>query len=124
MCGEAQVAGVAGGCDLTTDLPADIVDQRVDWAAVISSDLENERHFEFHVYDPKTGVSAVTADMAGIESVVTPAGAFDAYRVVYQIAKSSGREKYQVLASKALPRFMVREEFPNGDVGELVKISR
>lgn len=47
---------------------------------------------------------------------------FDAYRVTYTIEKH-GRNEYQLFASKARPRFIVREDFPNGLVTELSGIS-
>jgi hypothetical protein len=45
-------------------VPANIVDQRIDWAAVLSTNLETARRFEFNVYDPGTGISKL-ADKLG-----------------------------------------------------------
>jgi hypothetical protein len=103
-------------------IPADTVDQRIDWATVIANDLEVGRHFEFNVYDPKSGVSHVQADVGTLSNVHVPAGDFAAYAIDYRIHKANGIEHFRVFASKESPRFMVREEFPNGVVTDLVKI--
>lgn len=123
VCGTTPAAPVAPDCALTAEVPADIVDQRVDWAAVMSLDLAPGRHFEFHVYDPKTGVSAMSVDVGSAENAKVPAGSFEAYQVTYRISKSTGTEKYQLRVTKEVPRFMLGEGFPNGDVSELMKIS-
>lgn len=101
-------------------VPAGTVDQRIDWAAVLASDLETGREFEFNAYDPGTGVSRVVARVGSIERVRVPAGSFEAYRIVYRIEKTGGAETYQVLAS--VRHVMVREEFPDGMVSELTGI--
>lgn len=41
--------------------------------------------------------------------------------VTYWVKKSTGAERYIVYVSESLPRFMVREDFPDGTIGELVK---
>jgi len=104
-------------------LPANTVDQRIDWATVLASDLEPGQQFEFNVYDPGIGISRVIAQVGSLERVQVPAGSFEAYRVIYRIEKASGTEQYQVLASRDTPRVMVREEFPNGSVDELTKMT-
>jgi hypothetical protein len=103
-------------------LPADTVDQRIDWATVIANDLEVGRHFEFNVYDPKGGVSHVQADVGALSDVHAPAGDFVSYAIDYRIHRANGVEHFRVFASKESPRFMVREEFPNGVVTDLVRI--
>lgn len=103
-------------------MPADTVDQRIDWATVIANNLEVGRHFEFNVYDPKTGVSHVQADVGALSDVHVPAGDFVSYAIDYRIHKATGVEHFRVFASKESPRFMVREEFPNGVVTDLVRI--
>ena len=104
-------------------LPANTVDQRIDWAAVLASDLEPGQKFEFNVYDPGMGISRVTAQVGSLERVQVPAGSFDAYKVIYRIEEAGGTEQYQVLASRETPRVLVREEFPNGSVDELTKMT-
>ncbi|WP_445144957.1 hypothetical protein [Dyella sp. Tek66A03] len=103
-------------------IPADTVDQRIDWAAVIANDLEVGRHFEFNVYDPKGGISHVQADVGALIDVHVPAGDFVSYAIDYRIHKANGIEHFRVFASKESPRFMVREEFSNGVVTDLVRI--
>ena len=103
-------------------MPADTVDQRIDWATVIANDLEVGRHFEFNVYDPKSGVNHVQADVGALSDVHVPAGDFVSYTIDYRIHKANGVEHFRVFASKESPHFMVREEFPNGVVTDLVRI--
>jgi hypothetical protein len=103
-------------------MPADTVDQRIDWATVIANDLEVGRHFEFDVYDPKSGVGHVQADVGALSDVHVPAGDFVSYVIDYRIHKANGVEHFRVFASKETPRFMLREEFPNGVVTDLVRI--
>jgi hypothetical protein len=102
-----------------TIVPAGIVDQRIDWAAVMASDLAVGRELRFSVYDPGLGVSPVIATVDTVERVDVPAGSFDTYRVTYRIAKATGTEQYQVFVTRALPRMMVREIFPNGVISSL-----
>jgi hypothetical protein len=116
--------GPAKGTNRPVDspVPPNTVDQRIDWAAVIAGDLRPGNRFEFKVYDPGTGISRVVGQVGPVERVKLPAGVFDAYRLIYQIEKSTGAEHYQSLASKDLPRIFLREEFPDGVIGELVSI--
>jgi hypothetical protein len=99
------------------------VDQRIDWAAAISQkELISGHEFGFHVFDPGSGNSRVTARVVGPEQVQVPAGSFEAVRIVYEIQKSGGTEVYQVLTNVKGPRMLLKEEFPNGAVTELVKV--
>ena len=50
-----------------------------------------------------------------------PAGTFSGVRVIYRIEKAGGPEIYQVLTNAKGPRMMLKEEFPNGAVTELVE---
>jgi hypothetical protein len=103
-------------------VPPNTVDQRIDWAAAAAGDLETGKQFEFNVYDPGTGISRVVGKVGPIERVQVPAGTFDAYRLIYQMEKSTGTEHYQSLVTKQAPRIFLREEFPDGVIGELVSI--
>ncbi len=127
-----RVTGSAGTTDETkaaemkpvsADVPAGTVDQRIDWAAMLASRLEIGQKLNFTVYDPATGVSKVTGEISKEEKTRVPAGTFDTIRTIYKIEKSEGTETYEVLASKEMPRFMVREDFSNGMSIELAKIS-
>jgi hypothetical protein len=104
-------------------LPANTFDQRIDWATVLARQLEAGQQFEFNVYDPGIGTSRVMALVGSIERVQVPAGSFEAYRVVNKIEKAGGTEKYQVFVSKDLPHVLVREEFPNGSIDELLEMA-
>ena len=107
---------------IDSHVPPGTIDQRIDWAAAMSSGLKVGDKFNFTVFDPATGVSQVTGEATRDEKTIVPAGTFDTLRIRYQIEKSKGTERYEVLATKALPRMMVREDFPNGTSSELVRI--
>jgi hypothetical protein len=109
---------------VSATVPANTVDQRIDWAAVLASNLETGRRFEFNVYDPGTGISKISGQVGQVEETHLPAGTFRAYRIIYQIDKAGKTEHYQMLASQDLPRTMLLEEFPNGVVSELTQINR
>jgi hypothetical protein len=104
-------------------VPAGTVDQRIDWAAVMSSQLKLGQIFDFSVYDPATGVSPVDVRVAAAEHTSVPAGSYETIRATYRIKKATGSESYQVLVSRTVPRMLVREEFPSGMITELVEIS-
>src|SRR5882757_314067 len=98
----------------------DTVDQRVDWASVMSlKEYIPSKRFLFHVYDPKTGNSAVEATVMSLETIHVDAGTFHVARIVYQIRKSTGSERFEVFVNDSLPRFLVKEVFPNGLISEL-----
>lgn len=103
------------------EVPLDIVDQRIDWAAAMSEALTPSREFDFHVFDPGAGISAVTGFIARVETATVPAGTFEVARIVYRIDKASGSETYQLLVNHQGPRILVKEEFPNGLVSVLIK---
>ena len=104
-------------------VPADTVDQRIDWAAVMAiADVTRGRAFNFHVYDPATQNSPVSAQVEGTKTTRVPAGTYQTVRVVYRIEKAGKSETYVVLATPKPPRFMVKEIFPTGAITELVGI--
>lgn len=104
-------------------VPSGVVDQRIDWAAILASDLKTGEQIEFSVFDPVTGISSVTAEVGPSEELRVPAGTFSAFRVDYHMQKPRGTEHYRLFVSTKLPRLMLREDFPNGVVSELVMIS-
>ncbi|HKB91852.1 MAG TPA: hypothetical protein VKC60_15150 [Opitutaceae bacterium] len=108
---------------IDASVPTGTVDQRIDWAAVLSGSLEPGQDRSFTVYDPETGVSHVSVKVGKAERVHVPAGIYETVRVIYRIEKPQGTESYEILASKQTPRVMIREEFPNGMVSELAEIS-
>lgn len=103
----------------------DTVDQRIDWAAVMALEKYVEgQEFQFHVYDPGTGNSLVSVRIGESQTIAVPAGSFETMRVSYRIDKRSGPETYEVFVTKQTPRFLVKEKFPNGSVGELVELTK
>jgi hypothetical protein len=70
--------------------------------------------FAFQAYDPAIGISAASAAVEDGGRIHAPAGDFDVFKITYRIEKKTGAERYVVFASKALPRFLVREDFPDG----------
>ena len=101
-------------------LPPGTIDQRLDWAAMLSIQSALRQELRFPVYDPQTDVSTVVGSAVEMTRITVPAGAYDALRLDYKVQKSSGVETYQVLATRDVPRMMVRENFPNGLILELV----
>jgi hypothetical protein len=104
-------------------LPANTVDQRIDWARVLASHLVTGEQFEFNVYDPNTGVSRVTVQVGSVAPLQVPAGSFDVYKVIYRIEKAGNTESYQVFVSQELPHILIREDFPNGTIDELIEMT-
>ena len=120
--GEGRVTGFAKEKKVDEAVAGDTVDQRVDWAAVMSlPDYQDGGEYRFHVYDPGTGNSRVAVKVGVTETVKVPAGVFTATRLVYSIAKKKGTEKYLLLVREGWPRLMLLEQFPNGAVTELVE---
>src|SRR5262249_40043940 len=119
---KSEAGSVPPSKKFTAEVTLGTVDQRIDWAAVLSSPLKEGQKFEFTVYDAETGVSHVTASVSGKEEIHTPAGTFEIIRASYRIEKSSGSETSTILASKDSPRFLVREDFQNGESLQLTEI--
>lgn len=107
-------------CPVDEAVAPDTVDQRVDWASVMSLDkyVRSERVF-FHVYDPKAGNSSVEATVMSLETIHVDAGTFHVARIVYQIRKSTGSERFEVFVNNSSSRFLVKEVFPDGLISEL-----
>jgi hypothetical protein len=128
----SQVSGTATHVDKTgaevtesvsSTIPTDIVDQRVDWAALMSAPLAVGQRHSFSVYDPWSGLSRVDARVEAGGQTRVPAGAFDTFLVVYRIDDPvRGAHEFRAWVSEATPRFLVRELFPNGSVTELARI--
>jgi hypothetical protein len=103
---------------------ADTVDQRIDWAAVMSVPvLTPGERSAFRVYDPETGNSLVSVEVGETAQTTVPAGTFETARVVYRIDKNRGPETYVALVKKSVPRLLVHETFPNSSTTELLAVS-
>ena len=103
------------------DIMPDTVDQRIDWATVMASDVRSGQSFEFKVYDASTASSRVhcSVDDAGVMDA--PGGRVRALRFTYTVYKSTGMEVYTVYASATYPRMMLREDLPGKLTSLLVK---
>jgi hypothetical protein len=109
--------------EIAAELPPSIVDQRIDWAALMSAPLSPGAVLDFTVYDPWAGISPLTARVAAPEEIDVPAGRFRVVRVAYQIAKHDrGVETYVIWVAEQPPRMLVREDFPDGATTQLVEI--
>jgi hypothetical protein len=104
---------------VNASIDSNTVDQRIDWATVMAFDLRKGSRFGFNVYDPVTGSSEVRARVSPRRRIDVPAGTFHVLAVTYWVKKSTGAERYIVYATETLPRFMVREDFPDGTISEL-----
>ncbi len=127
VTGTATKKDPAGGShtnDVDVQLPSDIVDQRIDWAAVMSLPLRARSVSAFNVYDPWTGVSPVSVQIGDVEEVRVPAGTFRALHIVYRIEeKGRGNVQFVVWVTEREPRFLVREDFPNGSTTQLAQMT-
>ncbi len=109
-----RVTGVAKQRKVDDSLTPDTVDQRIDWAVVmLLPEYKVGQQNSFRVYDPTTGNSAVSVKVSQASQAGT-------VWVVYSISKSNGAEEYRLLVRTTGPRLMLKEEFPNGAVTELV----
>jgi hypothetical protein len=106
---------------VSASINANTVDQRIDWATVMSFDLRKGTRFSFDVYDPTTGSSEVRVRVSPRRRIAVPAGSFQVLAVTYWVKKSTGAERYIVYATESLARIMVREDFPDGTISELVR---
>jgi hypothetical protein len=104
-------------------VPAGTVDQRIDWAAVLSSPLVPGQKLNFAVYDPSSGVSPVAAAVTTSTTLRSPAGTFATVRAIYLIQKNHGTEAYEVWTTPDAPRMLLREVFANGMSTELMEAS-
>lgn len=114
--------GVAGPAK-TVDVPAWIVDQRVDWAAVMSSRLRPGRSLTFAVFDPATGVSTVEASATRLTADAKLPARGRLTRLDYQVCKNGSVEKYSVFSTTRAPLILARENLRDDEVDTLVGIS-
>ena len=120
----ASADGKLPGSDqsVTADILDDTVDQRVDWATVMTADAQPGHAFDFKVYDAKTGVSRVSCTVSDAGRMQTALGTVHAIRLKYTVYKASGTEVYTVYTSEAFPRAMLQEDLPGGLVTTLVGV--
>ena len=111
--------GVSGKAK-TVDLPPWIVDQRVDWAAVMTAGLTPHSSVSFAVFDPATGVSTVEANASGLAVMADFPGRGRLARLDYQVCKSGSAEKYSVFSTTKAPLILVRENLRDDEVDMLI----
>lgn len=99
-----------------------VIDQRVDWASVMAVDAPAGSAMTLSVYDPGTGFSQMLGKVGGTEVVKGAWGESTAVRLDYSICKGDHVENYTVYATQEFPRYMLREDMPNGLVSELLRI--
>lgn len=121
---EVTARETTGGETRTTKSPIAplTVDQRIDWASMMASDLAAGTAGSWSVFDAMTGSSRLLAGAAAIPAMDGPLGRQAAVRLDYSICKA-GRpaETYRVYATRALPRVMLREDLREEEVSVLVK---
>jgi hypothetical protein len=98
------------------------VDQRIDWAAAMCTDMRPGDSFEFEVYDANTALSRVHAEVSDAGTMDTAEGKVHAVRISYTVYKSTGTEAYTVYTTATFPRVMLRENLPGKLVSTLVRI--
>ena len=94
--------------DVDTVLPPGTLDEDAVAFAVPAFPLEAGKSFTVSFYSPSDGtVKALTFKVGALESVVVPAGTFQAYR----IAVTGSRVPFTVYVSAAAPRRVVKTEY-------------
>lgn len=101
-------------------LAGQVVDQRVDWAAMMAAVIKGSIRFD--VFDPGTGISRLEGSRKASDPIDGVTGRPDAIALRYTIHKTDHDENYIVYATEALPRMMLREEMPNELVADLIRI--
>lgn len=106
-----------------------VLDQRVDWAAMMALDVpasrDGSRRVSVAVFDPSTGVSRMlgeAAEASGARKLTGAPGEALSVPLAYRICKRDHVESYVVHATRDTPRYMLREDMPNGLVSELIRI--
>ena len=99
-----------------------VLDQRVDWAAMMASKAPADSSIAMRVFDPSTGLSEMLGRIGATQPMRGAWGEAAALRLDYTICKREHLEEYTVYATRETPRYMLREDMPNGLVSELVRI--
>jgi hypothetical protein len=126
--GESGVSGRVTTTDgeshsIKATIPGDCIDQRIDWAAAMAlPDYTPGLETGFYVFDPTSGLAQVQLRVGEAGFTRVPAGIFSTIRVSYDIVRSGKQETFVLYLSKDLPRFLVREDFPNGLMIELTSV--
>jgi hypothetical protein len=100
------------------------IDQRIDWASLMASDLTAGQSATYRVFDPATGSSELTASASEGPTLASPDGPRATIKLDYTICKAGERESYTVYSTRESPRTMLREDMRGNVVSELVRIER
>lgn len=106
----------------TEAVPAATVDQRIDWASVMASNLVPGQTAAFHVFDALTGSSPVCASASQAPRMSSPLGDQKVIRFDYRVSKGGESEAYTVYATDSMPRVMLREDLRGHEVAILSKV--
>jgi hypothetical protein len=103
-------------------IPGATIDQRIDWASLMASDLGAGKSAAYSVYDPATGSSHLAASASNGPTLASPDGPLATIKLGYAICKAGKSESYTVFATKGSRRMMVREDLRGDIVAELVRV--
>ena len=120
VTGEEREDGVTRSVNASVE--GVVLDQRVDWAAMMASTAPANGSIVVRVFDPSTGLSQMLGRIGGTQPIRGSWGEAAALRLDYTICKRDHLEEYTVYATRETPRYMLREDMPNGLVSELVRI--
>lgn len=120
ITGEEREAGVTRPVNASAQ--GVLIDQRVDWAAVMASNAPAQTSIALRVFDPSTGSSEMLGKIGGTQAMRGAWGELEAIRLDYTICKRDHLEEYTVYATRGTPRYMLREDMPNGLVSELIRV--
>lgn len=122
----SKVTGVeklaAGAKPVNATVTGVVVDQRVDWASMMAVKAPPGSSLAVGVYDPSTGSSPMLGKLGPTQPLEGAWGKTSAVRLDYSLCKREHVENYTVLATAATPRYMLREDMPNGLVSELIRV--
>jgi hypothetical protein len=99
-----------------------VLDQRVDWASVMALTAPRQGTLALHVFDPSSGASQMLGRIGAEQPLAGSWGDATALRLDYTICKREHVEEYTVYATRETPRYMLREDMPNGLVSELIRV--
>jgi hypothetical protein len=99
-----------------------VIDQRVDWASMMAATAAAQGSLAVHVFDPSTGSSDMLGHIGDAQPLSGAWGDATALRLDYTICKREHLEAYTVYATRDVPRYMLREDMPNGLVSELIRV--
>jgi hypothetical protein len=120
ITGEERKGGVATPVSVASD--GIVIDQRVDWAAMMAIGPSSGSPVMMRVFDPSTGFSQMLGKAGTAPPLKGAWGSAAAVRFDYSICKRDHVESYTVFASESKPRYMLREDMPNGLVSELISV--